>query len=68
MEVRTHFLNLCKQKTTILTYPSSSIENWLSNSEDKDIVGIVFENTEDGIMIFSCTLQNLLKTAFYIPD
>ncbi len=65
LEIRSSFYDLCMQKTTMVVYPTVSIEAWLNQSESEPRI-LSFLYNRDTFVIGS-KIDPLKKTEFYKP-
>jgi len=66
LEIRSSFYDLCMQKTTMVVYPTVSIEDWLNQNETEPRI-LSFLYNRDTFVIGS-KIDPLKKTEFYKPS
>ncbi len=65
LEIRSSFYDLCMQKTTMIVYPTVSIEDWLKGNETEPRILSFIYNRD--IFVIGSKINPLNKPEFYRP-
>lgn len=66
LEVRSSFYDLCMQKTTVIVYPTVTINDWIISNETEPRI-LAFTYNRD-VFVIGSKINSLKKSEFYRPN